>query len=123
MSQPKIVAARVGLSMVRQIVIEVEPPDDSQTVFRLCIDENLVAEGLTAAQAHMLVGESLIELACRSQTRRLRRPRAIFRRELAARAQKRHSSRTDDLFQRLMPGQATVGTNRATAATRHLKRR
>jgi hypothetical protein len=59
MSQPKIAAARVGLSMVRQIVIEVEPPDDSQTVFRLCIDENLVAEGLTAAQAHMLVGEVL----------------------------------------------------------------
>src|SRR5208283_1955941 len=38
--------------MVRQIVIELETPGDSRTMFRLRIDENLIADGLTAAQAH-----------------------------------------------------------------------
>ncbi len=45
--------------MVRQVVIELETPRDSRTMFRLLIDENLIAEGLTAAQAHILVGDIL----------------------------------------------------------------
>ena len=43
--------------MVRQIVIELEAPGDSRTMFRLRIDESLVADDLTAAQAHVLIGE------------------------------------------------------------------
>ena len=43
--------------MVRQIVIELEAPGDSRTMFRLCIDANPIADDLTAAQAHILIGE------------------------------------------------------------------
>ena len=46
-------------TMLRQIVIEAETPGDSRTMFRLRIDANLIAEDLTTAQAHLLVGEIL----------------------------------------------------------------
>ena len=49
--------------MVRQIVIEAETPGDSRTMFRLRIDANAIAEGLTAVQAHVLVGEILERIA------------------------------------------------------------
>ena len=45
--------------MLRQIVVEAETVGDSRTMFRLRIDANVIAEGLTAAQAHLLVGEIL----------------------------------------------------------------
>src|SRR6202042_2657642 len=45
--------------MLRQIVVETETAGDSRTMFRLRIDSNVIAEGLTAAQAHLLVGEIL----------------------------------------------------------------
>jgi hypothetical protein len=45
--------------MIRQIVIEAELPDDAQSMFRLSINANLIAKGVTAAQAHYLVGEVL----------------------------------------------------------------
>ena len=45
--------------MVRRIVIEAELPDDSRTVFRIRVDANLIGEGLTSAQVHILVGEIL----------------------------------------------------------------
>ena len=45
--------------MIRQIVIEAEPADDSQPVFRLSINANLIAKGVTAGQAYYLVGEIL----------------------------------------------------------------
>jgi hypothetical protein len=45
--------------MLRQIVVEAETAGDSRTMFRLRIDANVIAEGLTAAQAHLLVGEIL----------------------------------------------------------------
>jgi hypothetical protein len=45
--------------MIRQIVIEAEPADDSQPVFRLSINANLIAKGVTVAQAYYLVGEVL----------------------------------------------------------------
>jgi hypothetical protein len=45
--------------MIRQILIEIEPPDDCPKMFRLLIDANLIAEGLTAVQARILVGEIL----------------------------------------------------------------
>jgi hypothetical protein len=49
--------------MLRQIVIEAETPGDSRTMFRLRIDANLIAEDLTTAQAHLLVGEILERIA------------------------------------------------------------
>jgi hypothetical protein len=45
--------------MVRQITIELETPGDSRTMFRLRIDGSFIADDLTAAQAHILVGEIL----------------------------------------------------------------
>ncbi len=45
--------------MVRQIGIELETPGDSLTMFRLRIDGAPIAADLTAAQAHVLVGEIL----------------------------------------------------------------
>jgi hypothetical protein len=49
--------------MVRQIVIEAETPGDSRTMFRLLIDASLIAEELTAVQAHILLGEILEQVA------------------------------------------------------------
>jgi hypothetical protein len=48
---------------MRQIVIEAETPHDSRTMFRLRIDKHLIAEGLTAVQAHIVVGEILGRVA------------------------------------------------------------
>jgi len=45
--------------MVQQIMIEAEPPGDTQPTFRLSIDANLIAKGVTVAQAYYLVGEVL----------------------------------------------------------------
>ena len=49
--------------MVRQIVIELETPGDSRKMFRLRVDASLIANDLTAAQAHVLVGELLERIA------------------------------------------------------------
>ena len=48
--------------LVKQVVIEAEMPDDSQTRFRLRVDADVIAKNLTAVQAHFLFGESSIEL-------------------------------------------------------------
>jgi hypothetical protein len=45
--------------MVQLIVIEPEPPGGAQSMFRLSIDANLIAKGVTMAQAYYLVGEVL----------------------------------------------------------------
>ena len=49
--------------MVRQIVIEAETPGDSRTMFRLRVDASPIADGLTAVQTHILVGEILERIA------------------------------------------------------------
>jgi len=56
--------------MIRRITVELDTPGDSRTMFRLHIDNQLVADGLTAVQAHLLVGEVLdrITLPRRPQT-------------------------------------------------------
>ena len=54
---------RLGMALVRQIIIEAEAPGDSRTMFRLRIDAKLIAESLTAVQAHILVGEILERIA------------------------------------------------------------
>ena len=45
--------------MVQRIVIEAELPGAAQSMFRLSIDANLIAKGVTMAQAYYLVGEVL----------------------------------------------------------------
>jgi hypothetical protein len=42
-----------------RIVIEPETPGDSRSLFRLLPGEKVIAEGLTAAQAHILIGDIL----------------------------------------------------------------
>jgi hypothetical protein len=38
-------------------LVHAEAPGDSRTMFRLCIDASPIADDLTAAQAHFLIGE------------------------------------------------------------------
>jgi hypothetical protein len=45
--------------LVERIVIELETPGDSRSLFRLRLDNKVVGENLTAVQAHLLVGEIL----------------------------------------------------------------
>ena len=54
---------RAGGLMVRRIVIELESPGDSRTMFRLRIDDNAIADDLTAVQAHILIGEIFERIA------------------------------------------------------------
>ena len=44
---------------VKRIVVELETPGDSRTMFRLRLDDNVVSENLTSVQAHLLIGEIL----------------------------------------------------------------
>ena len=44
---------------VERIVIELETPGESRSLFRLRLDNKVVGEHLTAVQAHLLVGEIL----------------------------------------------------------------
>jgi hypothetical protein len=48
--------------MVDRILVELETPGDSRTLFRLLIDDKVVGDSLTAVQAHILVGEVLDRL-------------------------------------------------------------
>lgn len=48
-----------GRMMLSQIVIETEASGDSQTMLRLSIDKQLIAEHLNAAQAQFLIEEIL----------------------------------------------------------------
>jgi hypothetical protein len=52
--------------MLSKIVIEAETPGDLGTMFRLWVDANVIAEGVTEAQAHLLVGEILQRIGARS---------------------------------------------------------
>jgi hypothetical protein len=45
--------------MIERIVIEAETPGDSRTMFRVLMDKRVIGENLTAAQAHLIVGELL----------------------------------------------------------------
>jgi len=49
---------------VERIVLELETPGDSRTMFRPLLDNAVVGENLTAVQAHVLVGEILIASPC-----------------------------------------------------------
>jgi hypothetical protein len=52
-----------GEIVPKSISVEAERPDDSATMFSLRIDDLIVGRGLTAAQAHLLVGEILERVA------------------------------------------------------------
>ena len=52
---------------MRQIVVEAETPDDPRSLFRLRVDQTLIAEGLTSAQAQIAVGEILEEITTMEQ--------------------------------------------------------
>lgn len=45
--------------MLDRIIIETETPGDFRSMFRLLIDDKVIGEGLTAVQAHLLVGDIL----------------------------------------------------------------
>jgi hypothetical protein len=51
-----------GRISVERIVIELEIPGDSASLFRLRLDNKVVGENLTAAQTHLLVCEILVVL-------------------------------------------------------------
>jgi hypothetical protein len=42
-----------------RIIIEAHEPSDSRSLFRLFVGEKVVAQGMTAAQIHILVGDIL----------------------------------------------------------------
>jgi hypothetical protein len=46
-------------AMIKRIAIEIETPGDSRTMFRVLMDDLVLGESLTAAQAHLIVGEVL----------------------------------------------------------------
>ena len=48
-----------GSDVSQAVVIELETPGDSRSLFRLRLDNKVVGENLTAVQAHLLVGEIL----------------------------------------------------------------
>lgn len=45
------------------IVVQAETPGDSRTMFRVLVNDKIVAEDLTAVQAHLIVGECLERIA------------------------------------------------------------
>jgi hypothetical protein len=51
--------------MIRQIVIEAGQADDSQRVFCLSINDDVIARGVTVAQAYYLLGEVLRRIGFR----------------------------------------------------------
>ncbi len=42
-----------------RVVLETEVPGDQRSLFRLTLNSQTVGSGLTAAQAHLLIGETL----------------------------------------------------------------
>jgi hypothetical protein len=51
-----------------RIVIEPETPGDSRSLFRLLVGEKVIAEGMTAAQAHILIGDILEKMTLPKKT-------------------------------------------------------
>jgi hypothetical protein len=60
-------------TVAKLIAVEAESPDDSATLFRLRIDDMIVGKELTAAQAHLLVGEILERVALPRRNERIMR--------------------------------------------------
>jgi hypothetical protein len=60
-----------------KIAFETETPNDSRTLFQVRIDERVIAEGLTAVQVHVLVGEVLERIALPQRSLRTKRAREL----------------------------------------------
>ena len=58
--------------MVKRILVELETPGDSRSMFRLLLDNEIVGENLTAVQAHLLIGEVFDRIALPRQAARKR---------------------------------------------------
>jgi hypothetical protein len=86
-----------GRAIIERIVIEAETPGDSR-MFRVRMDDLVLGENLSAAQAHLIVGEVLDRITCRGRRRNshgrhsLLRPRAS-RASAARRGQERMRQR------------------------------
>jgi hypothetical protein len=65
------VSARIS---VERIIIELEIPGDSRSLFRLRLDNKVVGENLTAVQTHLLVGEILDRITLPRPADREREP-------------------------------------------------
>ena len=59
------------------IGIEWQTAGDPATMFRLKIDDRIVGENLTAAQAHLLVGEILERIVLPNKPRKPQRPSIV----------------------------------------------
>jgi D-serine dehydratase len=53
-----------------QIIIETQKDGDPASLFDVIVDSKTIAEGLTAAQAHVLVGELLERLVLTGKSRK-----------------------------------------------------
>jgi hypothetical protein len=61
-----------GRISVERIVIELQTPGDSGSLFRLRLDNKVVEENLTAVQTHLLVGEILDRITLPRPSQRVR---------------------------------------------------
>jgi hypothetical protein len=61
-----------GRISVERIVIELQTPGDSGSLFRLRLDNKVVGENLTAVQTHLLVGEILDRITLPRPSQRVR---------------------------------------------------
>jgi hypothetical protein len=58
-------------AMIERIVIEIETPGDARTMFRVLMDNLVIGQNLTAAQAHLIVGEVLDRITLPRPTKKL----------------------------------------------------
>jgi hypothetical protein len=61
-----------GRISVERIVIELQTPGDSGSLFLLRLDNKVVEENLTAVQTHLLVGEILDRITLPRPSQRVR---------------------------------------------------
>jgi hypothetical protein len=50
-----------------KLIIEHEDPGDSRALFRLLVGERVVAQGMTSAQIHILVGDILEKMTLQKE--------------------------------------------------------
>jgi hypothetical protein len=84
--------------MIQQIVIEAEPPGDAQSMFRLSIDANVIAKGVTVSQAYYLVGEVLGRIGLPENTEAVTFDAEGGDREGVRVSHVHHHDQTDDLW-------------------------
>ena len=107
--------------MARQIVIEAETPGDSRTMFRLRIDANLIAEELTAVQAHILIGEILDRIASPRPDESEDSSNGLKRcAGLKGAGEAWRKSSANSAFLKAAPGRPFVSAHIGCKATRHL---